>query len=69
LTHQTGCQINPPKAYGLPNSVHVIIDGGGHEDLLTGTQKPKEVVLEFMKGAPVTTKSSCFPPIKFKTIN
>jgi hypothetical protein len=56
-------------AKGLPNSVHVIIDGGGQEDLLTGTQKAKEVVLEFMKGAPVTTKSICFPPIKFKTIN
>jgi hypothetical protein len=52
----------------LPNSVHVIVDGGGHEDLLVGTQKAKEVILEFMKGAPVSTKSIGFPPIKFKTI-
>jgi pimeloyl-ACP methyl ester carboxylesterase len=55
-------------AKGLPNSVHVFIDGGGHEDLLVGTQKAKEVILEFMKGAPVSTKSIGFPPIKFKTI-
>ncbi len=56
-------------AKGLSNSVHVIIDGGGHEDLLTGPQKAKEVVLEFMKGMPVSTKSISFPPIKFKTID
>jgi hypothetical protein len=31
------------------NSVLVIIDGGRHEDLLTGMQKAKEVGLEFMK--------------------
>jgi pimeloyl-ACP methyl ester carboxylesterase len=55
-------------AKGLPNSVHVIVDGGGHEDLLVGTQKAKEVILEFMKGAPVSTKSIGFPPIKFKPI-
>jgi pimeloyl-ACP methyl ester carboxylesterase len=55
-------------AKGLPNSVHVIVDGGGHEDLLVGTQKAKEVILEFMKGAPISTKSIGFPPIKFKTI-
>jgi pimeloyl-ACP methyl ester carboxylesterase len=55
-------------AKGLPNSVQVIIDGGGHEDLLVGTQKAKEVILGFMKGAPVSTKSIGFPPIKFKTI-
>ena len=55
-------------AKGLPNSVHMIVDGGGHEDLLVGTQKAKEVILEFMKGAPVSTKSIGFPPIKFKTI-
>jgi hypothetical protein len=36
--------------------------------LLVGTQKAKEVILEFMKGAPVSTKSIGFPPIKFKTI-
>jgi pimeloyl-ACP methyl ester carboxylesterase len=56
-------------AKGLSNSVHVIIDGGGHGDLLTATQKAKEVILEFMKGAPVSTKSISFPPIKFKTID
>jgi pimeloyl-ACP methyl ester carboxylesterase len=56
-------------AKGLSNSVHVIIDGGGHEDLLTGTQKAREIVLEFMKGAPVSTRSVSFPPIKFKTID
>jgi pimeloyl-ACP methyl ester carboxylesterase len=55
-------------AKGLSNSVHVIIDGGGHEDLLVGTQKAKEVILEFMTGAPVSTKSISFPPIEFKTI-
>ena len=55
-------------AKGLPNSVQVIVDGGGHEDLLVGTQKAKEVILEFMKGAPVSTKWISFPPIKFKTI-
>jgi len=38
-------------AKGLTNSVHVIIDGGGHEDLLARRQKAKEVVLEFMKRA------------------
>ena len=55
-------------AQGLSNGVHVIIEGAGHEDLLTGTQKAKEVVLEFMRGTPVSTKSISFPPIKFKTI-
>jgi pimeloyl-ACP methyl ester carboxylesterase len=56
-------------AKGLSNSVHVIVEGGEHEDLLTVTQKAKEVVLEFMGGAPVSTKSISFPPIKFKTID
>lgn len=56
-------------AKGLPNSVHVIVEGGGHEDLLTGTKEAQEVILEFMKGAPVSTRSIRFPPIKFKTID
>jgi pimeloyl-ACP methyl ester carboxylesterase len=56
-------------AKGLSNSIQVIVEGGGHEDLLTGAQKSKEVVLEFMKGTPVSTKSIGFPPIKFKTID
>jgi pimeloyl-ACP methyl ester carboxylesterase len=56
-------------ATGLSNSVHVVIDGGGHEDLLTGLQRAREVVLEFVKGMPLSTKSISFPPIKFKTID
>ncbi|MEW6735135.1 MAG: alpha/beta fold hydrolase [Acidobacteriota bacterium] len=51
---------------GLSNSVHLIIEGGGHEDLLIGTEKAKEVIKEFMKGLPASTKSISFPPIKFK---
>jgi pimeloyl-ACP methyl ester carboxylesterase len=51
---------------GFPNSWHLIIDGAVHSDpLFLSSPKIKEVMLEFMKGQPVSTTRIALPPLKF----
>jgi pimeloyl-ACP methyl ester carboxylesterase len=51
---------------GFPNSTHLIIEGAVHSDpLFLSSPKIKEVMLEFMKGAPVSDTKVTPPPMKF----
>lgn len=51
---------------GFPNSVHLIIEGAVHSDpLFLSSPKIKDVMLEFMKGSPVSTTKITLPPMKF----
>jgi pimeloyl-ACP methyl ester carboxylesterase len=51
---------------GFPNGVHLIIEGAVHSDpLFLSSPQIKEGMLEFMKGAPLSTKRITLPPLKF----
>ncbi|MDT7603182.1 MAG: hypothetical protein QOF61_1179 [Acidobacteriota bacterium] len=51
---------------GFSNSTHVIIEGAVHSDpLFLSSPKIKDVMLEFMKGQPVSTTHITPPPMKF----
>ncbi len=51
---------------GFPNSQHLIIDGAVHSDpLFLSSPKIKDVMLEFMKGVPLSTTRIAAPPMKF----
>lgn len=51
---------------GFPNSTHLIIEGAVHSDpLFLSSPKIKDVMLEFMKGSPVSTTKITLPPMKF----
>jgi pimeloyl-ACP methyl ester carboxylesterase len=51
---------------GFPNSTHLIIEGAVHSDpLFLSSPKIKDVMLEFMKGVPVSTTRITLPPMKF----
>ena len=51
---------------GFRNSTHLVIDGAVHSDpLFLSSPKIKDVMLEFMKGAPVSTTRITLPPMKF----
>lgn len=51
---------------GFSNSIHLIIEGAVHSDpLFLSSPKIKEVMLEFMKGSPVSTTRITLPPMKF----
>lgn len=51
---------------GFPNSIHLIIEGAWHSDpLFLSSPKIKDVMLEFMRGAPVSTTRIILPPLKF----
>ncbi len=55
---------------GFPNSQHLIIDGAVHSDpLFLSSPKIKEVMLEFMKGAPLSTTRVTAAPMKFAPLN
>ncbi|MCI0487133.1 MAG: alpha/beta hydrolase [Blastocatellia bacterium] len=55
---------------GFPNSEHLIIDGAVHSDpLFLSSPKIKDVMLEFMKGRPLSTTSTHAPPLKFTPVN
>ena len=56
-------------AMGLSNSVHVIVEGGGHEDLLVGTTEATGVILDFLQGKPVATRKISFPKVHFKALD
>jgi len=54
---------------GFPNSSHLIIDGAVHSDpLFLSSPKIKDVMLEFMKGQPVSTARIALPPMKFAPV-
>lgn len=51
---------------GFPNSTHLILEGAVHSDpLFLSSPRIKDVMLEFMKGAPITTTKITLPPMKF----
>ena len=51
---------------GFPNSQHLIIDGAVHSDpLFLSSPKIKDVMLEFMRGAPLSTTRITASPMKF----
>ena len=51
---------------GFPNSTHLIIEGAVHSDpLFLSSPKIKDVMLDFMKGSPVSTTKIMLPPLKF----
>lgn len=51
---------------GFPNSTHLVIEGALHSDpLFVSSPKIKDVMLEFMRGVPVTTTRIALPSLKF----
>lgn len=51
---------------GFPNGVHLIINGATHSDpLFLSSPKIKDVMLEFMRGAKLSTTRITLPPLKF----
>lgn len=51
---------------GFPNSTHLIIEGAWHSDpLFLSSPQIKDVMLEFMRGVPVSTTRIKLPPLKF----
>ncbi len=51
---------------GFPNSTHLIIEGAVHSDpLFLSSPGIKDVMLEFMKGEPISTTKLSSPPMKF----
>jgi pimeloyl-ACP methyl ester carboxylesterase len=56
---------------GLPNSIHLIVDGGEHEDFyLTSPvrEQVREAIVAFMKGGKPATLRIKAPPIEFLVI-
>ena len=55
---------------GFPNSTHLIIEGAWHSDpLFLSSPKIKDVMLEFMRGVPVSTNRIMLEPLKFAPLN
>lgn len=51
---------------GFRNSTHLIIEGAVHSDpLFVSSPKIKDVMLEFMRGQPVSTTRIALPPLRF----
>lgn len=51
---------------GFANGTHLIIDGAVHSDpLFLSSPKIKDVMMEFMRGVPVSTTRITLPPMKF----
>ena len=51
---------------GFPNSTHLIIEGAWHSDsLFLSSPQIKDVMLEFMRGVPVSTTRITLPLLKF----
>ena len=54
---------------GFPNGRHVLIEGAGHGDeLFVSATKIKDVMIEFMRGVPLSTDRITLPPIQFQAI-
>lgn len=53
----------------IANGRHVLIEGAGHGDeLFVSSPKIKDVMLEFMRGVPLSTYKITLPVIKFQLI-
>lgn len=53
----------------FPNASHVLIEGAGHGDeLFVSSPKIKDVMLEFMRGIPLSTQKITLPAIRFQPI-
>jgi len=52
---------------GLTDPVPLLIEGGGHEDLLVGVPFVAETIRNFIKGMPVSPQKIRFPVFKFIT--
>ncbi|MBA2502047.1 MAG: alpha/beta fold hydrolase [Pyrinomonadaceae bacterium] len=51
---------------GFPNSAHLIIEGAVHSDpLFLSSPKIRDVMLEFLKGQPLSTTRITLPPFEF----
>lgn len=54
---------------GFTNSTHLIIEGAVHSDpLFLSSPKIKDVMMEFLKGLPVSTTKITLPPMKFASL-
>jgi Predicted hydrolases or acyltransferases (alpha/beta hydrolase superfamily) len=54
---------------GFPNGQHVLIEGAGHgNELFISSPQIKDVMIEFMRDRPLSTKTITLPPIKFQSI-
>lgn len=54
---------------GFTNSLHFIIEGAVHSDpLFLSSPKIKDVMLEFMRGAPISAQKIELPPFKFMAL-
>lgn len=54
---------------GFPNSTHLIIEGAWHSDpLFLSSPKIKDVMLEFMRGVPISTTRITLPAPKFAAL-
>lgn len=54
---------------GFPNGRHVLIEGAGHGDeLFVSSAKIKDVMLEFMRGVPLSTQKITLPALRFQPI-
>jgi pimeloyl-ACP methyl ester carboxylesterase len=55
---------------GFPNSTHLIIEGAVHSDpLFLSSPQIKDVMLDFLKGSPISTTKITPPPMKFAPLN
>lgn len=54
---------------GFPNSVHLIVDQAGHVDASMFKPQTIQVMLEFLKGLPVSTTRVASPPLEFPPLN
>ena len=54
---------------GFPNSVHLIVEQAGHVDASMFKPKTIEVMLEFLKGLPVSTTRVASPPLELPPLS
>lgn len=54
---------------GLPNAVHLVIDGAGHSDpLFLSSPKILESLQAFLRGEPVIERRIVLPPVSFRPV-
>ena len=54
---------------GFPNSVSIVVEQAGHVDASMFKPKTIEVMLEFLKGLPLSTTRVASPPLEFPPLN
>lgn len=54
---------------GFPNSAHLIVEGAWHSDpLFLSSPQIKDVMLDFMRGNPISTTRITLPPLRFAVL-